>query len=108
MRLVGQSSLFEHDRHFDAIRGGQGIELQPVGMPGRPLPGYGECRKLAHGASCSGGVPILAKIPALACAIGLSGSNGFHILATHSIPAAQANLISYLWRSEERRVGKEC
>jgi drug/metabolite transporter (DMT)-like permease len=35
--------------------------------------------------------------PALACAIGLSGSNGFHILATHSIPAAQANLISYLW-----------
>jgi len=42
-------------------------------------------------------VPILAKIPALACAIGLSGSNGFHILATHSIPAAQANLISYLW-----------
>jgi len=36
-------------------------------------------------------------LPALACAIGLSGSNGFHILATHSIPAAQANLISYLW-----------
>jgi len=36
-------------------------------------------------------------LPALACAVGLSGSNGFHILATHSIPAAQANLISYLW-----------
>jgi drug/metabolite transporter (DMT)-like permease len=36
-------------------------------------------------------------LPALACAAGLSGSNGFHILATHRIPAAQANLISYLW-----------
>lgn len=36
-------------------------------------------------------------IPALACAGGLSGSNAFHILATHSIPAAEANLISYLW-----------
>jgi len=36
-------------------------------------------------------------LPAIACAIGLSGSNGFHILATHHIPAAQANLISYLW-----------
>ena len=30
-------------------------------------------------------------VGALACAIGLSGSNGFHILATHSIPSAQAN-----------------
>jgi drug/metabolite transporter (DMT)-like permease len=39
----------------------------------------------------------LSWLPAVACAIGLSGSNGFHILATHSIPAAQANLISYLW-----------
>src|SRR5471032_36330 len=39
---------------------------------------------------------ILSWVPALACAIGLSGSNGFHILETHSIPAAQANLISYL------------
>ena len=36
-------------------------------------------------------------LPAIACAVGLSGSNGFHILATHCIPAAQANLISYLW-----------
>jgi drug/metabolite transporter (DMT)-like permease len=36
-------------------------------------------------------------IPALACAAGLSGSNAFHILATHYIPAAEANLISYLW-----------
>jgi len=36
-------------------------------------------------------------LPALACAVGLTGANGFHILATHSIPAAQANLISYLW-----------
>jgi drug/metabolite transporter (DMT)-like permease len=36
-------------------------------------------------------------IAALACAGGLSGSNAFHILATHYIPAAEANLISYLW-----------
>jgi len=39
-------------------------------------------------------------IPALACAVGLSGSNAFHILATHSIPAAEANLLSYLWPVE--------
>jgi drug/metabolite transporter (DMT)-like permease len=36
----------------------------------------------------------------IACAIGLSGSNAFHILATHYIPAAEANLISYLWPVE--------
>jgi drug/metabolite transporter (DMT)-like permease len=36
-------------------------------------------------------------IPAAACAFGLTGSNAFHILATHYIPAAEANLISYLW-----------
>jgi drug/metabolite transporter (DMT)-like permease len=36
-------------------------------------------------------------IAALVCALGLSGSNVFHILATHYIPAAEANLISYLW-----------
>jgi drug/metabolite transporter (DMT)-like permease len=36
-------------------------------------------------------------LPALACALGLAGSNAFHILATHHIPAAEANLISYLW-----------
>jgi drug/metabolite transporter (DMT)-like permease len=36
-------------------------------------------------------------IAALACAAGLSGSNAFHILATHYIAAAEANLISYLW-----------
>lgn len=36
-------------------------------------------------------------IPAAACALGLTGSNAFHILATHYIPAAEANLISYLW-----------
>src|SRR5207249_5702115 len=39
-------------------------------------------------------------VPAIACALGLSGSNAFHILATHSIPAAEANLISYLWPVE--------
>lgn len=39
-------------------------------------------------------------IPAVACAFGLSGSNAFHILATHFIPAAEANLVSYLWPVE--------
>jgi drug/metabolite transporter (DMT)-like permease len=29
--------------------------------------------------------------------LGLCGSNAFHILATHYIPAAEANLLSYLW-----------
>jgi drug/metabolite transporter (DMT)-like permease len=42
----------------------------------------------------------LSNLPAIACAIGLSGSNAFHILATHSIPAAEANLLSYLWPVE--------
>ena len=36
-------------------------------------------------------------IPAAACAFGLTGSNAFHILATRHMPAAEANLISYLW-----------
>lgn len=36
-------------------------------------------------------------VPALVCALGLLGANAFFILATASIPAAQANLISYLW-----------
>ena len=39
-------------------------------------------------------------LPAVACALGLSGSNAFHILATHHIPAAEANLLSYLWPVE--------
>jgi drug/metabolite transporter (DMT)-like permease len=39
-------------------------------------------------------------VPAIACALGLTGSNALHILATHYIPAAEANLISYLWPIE--------
>lgn len=42
----------------------------------------------------------LSWLPAIACALGLSGSNSFHILATHYIPAAEANLLSYLWPVE--------
>jgi drug/metabolite transporter (DMT)-like permease len=42
----------------------------------------------------------LSWLPTIACALGLSGSNAFHILATHYIPAAEANLISYLWPVE--------
>ncbi len=44
-------------------------------------------------------------LPALACALGLTGSNAFHILATHYIPAAEANLLSYLWPVEIIGVG---
>lgn len=44
--------------------------------------------------------PWLSWLPPIACAIGLCGSNVFHILATHYIPAAEANLISYLWPVE--------
>lgn len=39
-------------------------------------------------------------LASVACALGLSGSNAFHILATHYIPAAEANLLSYLWPVE--------
>jgi drug/metabolite transporter (DMT)-like permease len=46
------------------------------------------------------GTRWLSWLPAIACAVGLSGSNAFHILATHYIPAAEANLISYLWPVE--------
>jgi len=42
----------------------------------------------------------IAWAPASACALGLTGSNAFHIFATHYIPAAEANLISYLWPVE--------
>lgn len=42
----------------------------------------------------------VAWAPAIACALGLTGSNAFHIFATHYIPAAEANLISYLWPVE--------
>lgn len=43
---------------------------------------------------------VLSWVPAMACALGLTGSNAFHILATHYIPAAESNLISYLWPVE--------
>jgi drug/metabolite transporter (DMT)-like permease len=36
-------------------------------------------------------------LPAIVFAIGVSGGDVAFILATHRIPAAQANLISYLW-----------
>src|SRR5882757_2940517 len=39
----------------------------------------------------------LSWLPALVFAIGLSGGDVAFLLATHRIPAAQANLISYLW-----------
>jgi drug/metabolite transporter (DMT)-like permease len=46
-----------------------------------------------------------AWLPAFACALGLTGSNAFHILATHFIPAAEANLLSYLWPVEIIGIG---
>jgi drug/metabolite transporter (DMT)-like permease len=47
----------------------------------------------------------IAWAPAIACALGLTGSNAFHIFATHYIPAAEANLISYLWPVEIVAIG---
>jgi drug/metabolite transporter (DMT)-like permease len=43
---------------------------------------------------------VLTWIPGIACALGLTGSNAGHIFATHFIPAAEANLLSYLWAIE--------
>ena len=40
---------------------------------------------------------IRAWLPAVAFAVGLSGSDILFLLASHLIPAPQANLISYLW-----------
>jgi drug/metabolite transporter (DMT)-like permease len=41
--------------------------------------------------------PIRSWVPAIAFALNLCGSGLCFILATHRIPAAQANLIVYLW-----------
>ncbi|MCY1313848.1 hypothetical protein D9M70_644160 [compost metagenome] len=49
MRFVGQTDLFEHDRHLDAVGGRQGVELNPLGVLGRPFPGDGERRQIGHG-----------------------------------------------------------
>jgi drug/metabolite transporter (DMT)-like permease len=46
-----------------------------------------------------------AWLAAFACALGLTGANAFHILATHYIPAAEANLLSYLWPVEIIGIG---
>jgi drug/metabolite transporter (DMT)-like permease len=40
---------------------------------------------------------IRAWLPAVVFAVGLSGSDILFLLASHRIPAPQANLISYLW-----------
>jgi drug/metabolite transporter (DMT)-like permease len=62
----------------------------------------GAARSAADSACCArrSTTQWLSWVPAIACAVGLSGSNGFHILATHYVPAAEANLISYLWPVE--------
>jgi drug/metabolite transporter (DMT)-like permease len=39
-------------------------------------------------------------LPALLFAIALTGNGALHLFATHYIPAAEANLISYLWPIE--------
>jgi drug/metabolite transporter (DMT)-like permease len=54
----------------------------------------------ASASESSGSNGLVSWVPAVACALGLTGSNAFHILATHYIPAAEANLISYLWPVE--------
>jgi drug/metabolite transporter (DMT)-like permease len=56
--------------------------------------------KVSHSGNTNAKGSLIAWLPAIACAVGLTGSNAFHILATHYIPAAEANLISYLWPVE--------
>ena len=42
MHLVRQAQFLQHDRHLDAVRRRQRVELQPVGMLCRPAFGDGE------------------------------------------------------------------
>ena len=64
------------------------------------LAGWLVLGRIEPAASAPAAVRSKAWIPAAACALGLTGSNAFHIFATHYIPAAEANLISYLWPIE--------
>jgi drug/metabolite transporter (DMT)-like permease len=57
-------------------------------------------KRASQSNSTSTGFSFSAWLPAIACAVGLTASNAFHILATLYIPAAEANLISYLWPVE--------
>ena len=55
------------------------------------------CMERPVASSGYGPSPWRAWIPALAFALGESGSAVFFLWATHYIPAAEANLIMYLW-----------
>lgn len=48
MRLVGQTSFLKHDRHFDTIRDGQGVELDMIGMARRPFFANGKIGKARY------------------------------------------------------------
>ncbi|MNN44050.1 hypothetical protein D3C81_1583230 [compost metagenome] len=48
MGLIGQADLLQHDRHLDAIGGGQGVQLNPLRVLGRPFSGDGERRQIGH------------------------------------------------------------
>jgi hypothetical protein len=48
MRLVGQAGFLEHDRHLDAVRRRQRVELDAVGMLGGPLFSDREIRQVGH------------------------------------------------------------
>ncbi len=49
MRLVRQSRFLEHDRHLDAVRRRQRVELETVGMLGRPLLRDRKGGQIGHG-----------------------------------------------------------
>src|SRR5690606_16403042 len=49
MRLVGKTYLLEHDGYFHSIRRLRRIELQSIGVLGRPALGDGKGGKIGHG-----------------------------------------------------------
>ena len=48
MCFVGNASFLQHDGHLDAVRCGQGVQLQPVRKLGGPFAGDGMCVLMLH------------------------------------------------------------
>ncbi len=60
--LVGQPDLLQHDRHLHAVRRRQRIELQAVGMLGRPARGDRKGGKVGHHNSFFASVSLAANV----------------------------------------------
>src|SRR5690349_2261444 len=48
VRLVRKRGLFEQDRHFHPVGSGQPVQLNAIGVPGRPLLGDGKVEQVGH------------------------------------------------------------